>query len=259
MDALRLALVVLAAAAGSAVNAVAGGGTLLTFPAIVGLGLEPRIANATSTVALWPGALSSMWGYRGELKGTRRWLLHFTMPSLLGGAVGAWLLLFTSSDVFARIVPFLVMGATALFLAQAPLMRWVRGHAPPPAEESGAPAMPLPAFYAAQFGVGVYGGYFGAGIGILMLAVLGLMGQTNIHRMNGLKNWGGLCMNFVAAAAFAVSGIVNWPVALAMAVGGLAGGYAGSRLAQRVGQQPVRRAVVVVGVASAIWLLLRPK
>jgi uncharacterized membrane protein YfcA len=259
MDAERLALAMLAAAAGGAVNAVAGGGTLLTFPAIVGLGLDPRVANATSTVALWPGALSSMWGYRGELRGTRRWLLHFTAPSLLGGAAGAWLLLATPGDAFARVVPFLVLGATLLFLAQRPLMAWIRGHGPESGHASPGPAMPLPAFYAAQFGVGVYGGYFGAGIGILMLAVLGLMGETNIHRMNGLKNWGGLCMNLVAAASFAASGIVDWPVALAMAAGGLAGGYAGSRLAQRVGQQPVRRAVVVIGLASAVWLLLRPK
>ncbi len=259
MDPLHLALVVLAAAAGGAVNAVAGGGTLLTFPAIVWLGLDPRVANATSTVALWPGALSSMWGYRGELRGTRRWLTHFTTPSLLGGAVGAWLLLVTSPDAFAHVVPFLVFGATLLFLLPRPLTAWTRGHAPVAGDAPAGTAMPLPAFYAAQFAVGVYGGYFGAGIGILMLAVLGLMGETNIHRMNGLKNWGGLCMNFVAAVSFAASGIVDWPVALAMAAGGLAGGYGGSRLAQRVGQQPVRRAVVVIGLASAVWLLLRPK
>jgi uncharacterized membrane protein YfcA len=154
MDLERLPLALLAAAAGGAVNAVAGGGTLLTFPAIVGLGLDPRIANATSTVALWPGALSSMWGYRGELRGTRRWLGHFTAPSLLGGAVGAWLLLVTSPDAFAHVVPFLVFGATLLFLVQRPLLAWVRGHGPVPAPPG--PAMPLPAFYAAQFGVGVY-------------------------------------------------------------------------------------------------------
>jgi len=259
MTPLRLVLVVLAAAAGGAVNAVAGGGTLLTFPAIVGLGLDPRIANATSTVALWPGAVSSMWGYRGELTGTRRWLLHFTLPSLLGGGLGAWLLLATSAASFAHIVPFLVLGATTLFLVQKPLMTWVRGHGPDTHAGGAGPAMPLPLFYLSQFGVGVYGGYFGAGIGILMLAVLGMMGETNIHRMNGLKNWGGLCMNFVAAVSFAASGIVDWPVALAMAVGGIVGGYAGSRVAQRVGQQPVRRAVVVIGLASAVWLMLRSR
>lgn len=243
----------LAAAIGSAINAIAGGGTLLTFPAIVLLGVPPLVANATSTVALWPGALGSMWGYRGELAGTRAWLVRFTLPSLLGGGLGAWLLLSTGEDRFARIVPFLVLAATLLFMFQGPLFRWLRGH---PHEATGVP--PTGIFLAAQFAVGIYGGYFGAGIGILMLAVLGLMGFTNIHQMNGLKNWGGLCINAVAAAMFAVSGIVDWPVALAMACGGLLGGYAGSRLAQRVGQAAVRRAVVLVGLAASVWLLFRP-
>nr|MBA3891908.1 sulfite exporter TauE/SafE family protein [Gemmatimonadaceae bacterium] len=108
-----------------------------------------------------------------------------------------------------------------------------------------------------QFLVGVYGGYFGAGVGILMLAALGLMGLTNIHRMNGLKNWGGLCMNATAALLFGLSSLVSWPVAGAMAVGAIVGGYGGARGAQRVPQVAVRRAVVVIGAASGLWLLLR--
>jgi uncharacterized protein len=247
---LQLALAFVAAAAGGAVNAVAGGGTLLTFPAIVGLGVTPLVANATSTVALWPGALGSMWGYRGELAGARPWVVAFAAPSLLGGALGAGLLLHTSPDTFARIVPFLVLGATALFLVQEPLMRRLRA-APPPGDG------PRWSFVAAQFLVAIYGGYFGAGMGILMLAVLGFMGLENIHRMNGLKNWGGLCINGVAVVLFALGGIVNWPVALTMAAGGILGGYAGSRLAQRVGQQRVRHAIVAVGLASFVWLLVR--
>ncbi len=251
MTLLRLLFALLAAAAGGAVNAVAGGGTLLTFPAIVALGVTPLVANATSTVALWPGALSSMWGYRGELRGARRWVIGFAAPSLLGGALGAWLLLHTPPGSFGRIVPFLVLGATTLFLVQGPLMRRVRAHPTDPA------AAPRWSFLAAQFLVAVYGGYFGAGIGILMLAVLGFMGLTNIHRMNGLKNWGGMCINGVAVGMFALGGIVNWPVALTMAVGGILGGYAGSRLAQRVGQQRVRHAIVAIGLAAFVWLLLR--
>jgi uncharacterized membrane protein YfcA len=110
----------------------------------------------------------------------------------------------------------------------------------------------------AQFGVGVYGGYFGAGIGILMLATLGLMGLSNIHLMNGLKNWGGFCMNLVAAAIFALNGVVLWPLALVMGLGSVLGGYVGARMAQRVGQAVVRRAVVVIGFAAFIWLLTKP-
>ncbi|MGH2671030.1 MAG: sulfite exporter TauE/SafE family protein [bacterium] len=244
-----LALAMLAAALGSGINSIAGGGTLVTFPAIVALGVPPLVANATNTVALWPGALASMWGYRDELAGTRAWLARFTLPSLLGGAVGGWLLLATGQERFARIVPFLVLGATGLFMLHGPVMRWLG---------AGSHQAPAWLFLVCQFAVGIYGGYFGAGIGILMLAVLGLMGHTNIHQMNGLKNWGGLCINFVAALIFAVSGVVLWPLALAMAVGGVVGGYAGARLAQRVGQEVVRRAVVVIGLAAFVWLLARP-
>src|SRR5437660_9654192 len=161
----RLMLALVAAAAAGAVNAIAGGGTLLTFPAIVGLGVTPLVANATSTVALWPGSLGSMWGYRRELGGARRWVIGFAAPSLVGGALGAWLLLHTPPAAFDRIVPFLVLGATVVFLLQGPLLRVLRPDAPE--------ASPRRTFLAAQFLVAVYGGYFGAGIGILMLAVLG--------------------------------------------------------------------------------------
>jgi uncharacterized membrane protein YfcA len=259
LSVLALAAVFLASVLGGVVNAIAGGGTLLTFPALVGLGVPPLTANATSTVALWPGALSSMWGYRGELRGARAWVLRLTLPSVAGGVLGAWLLLRTPPDRFARIVPFLVLGATLLFLAQGPLMRRLRGGASPKATRAdGDPRVAPWLFIAAQFAIGVYGGYFGAGIGILMLAGLGLMGFTNIHRMNGLKNWGAVCMNGVAAATFALSGIVNWPVALAMSAGGLLGGYGGARMAQRVGQQRVRHAIVAIGLASFLFLLFRP-
>jgi uncharacterized protein len=239
------------------VNAIAGGGTLLTFPALVAAGLSPLHANATSTVALLPGALSSMWGYRRELTGARRWAALFAIPSLVGGVIGALLLLRTPSDAFDRIVPWLVLGATALFLAQRPLLRVVRGARPHPGDDLLTASTPSTGLLAGQLAVGIYGGYFGAGIGILMLAALGLMGFSNIHRMNGLKNWGGFCMNLVAALTFAASGIVRWPVALAMAIGAVAGGYVGARAALRVSQEAVRTAVAVTGVLSGLWLLAR--
>lgn len=247
-------LALLAALAGGAINSIAGGGTLVTFPAIVALGLSPLTANATSTVGLWPAAVGSLAGYREQLAGSRPWLIGLTLPSLLGGTLGALLLLQTGEDRFARIVPFLVLLATLLFMGQAPLRRWLGGvHEAPP-----APEQPRGGFLAAQFAVGVYGGYFGAGIGIMMLAALEWMGHRNIHLMNGLKNWGGLCINVVAAGMFIAAGIVHWPVALAMAVGGTAGGYLGARMAQRVSQAAVRRAVAVIGLAAFVWLLFRP-
>ena len=254
----RLVIAGVAAVVAGAVNAIAGGGTLLTFPALIAAGLTPIVANATSTVALLPAALGSMVGYRGELTGARRWATLFALPSLAGGAIGAALLLHTSSAAFDRIVPWLVFGATALFLAQRPLLRLVRGPAVVPGDDDALTARtPSIALLVGQLLVGIYGGYFGAGIGILMLASLGLMGFTNIHRMNGLKNWGGFCMNLVAALTFAVGGIVRWPVALGMAVGSIAGGYIGARAALRLPQEIVRGAVAVVGVLSGIWLLAR--
>jgi uncharacterized membrane protein YfcA len=272
MDAIRLSFVVLAAAIGGAINSIAGGGTLVTFPALVGLGIPAITANATSTVALWPGAIGSMYGYRNELAGARAWAIRFAIPSLLGGLLGALLLLRTSSERFDEIVPWLVLGATLLFVIQKPLMTAIRRRyaggslevsgsrseqAPVAIHEDPAtrpPSLPLLLF---QFAIGVYGGYFGAGIGILMLAALGFMGFTNIHRMNGLKNWGGLCMNATAAATFILLGLVNWPVAIAMALGATAGGYAGSRLAQRVPQQSVRTVVILIGFTASAWLFLQ--
>jgi uncharacterized membrane protein YfcA len=249
-----LLLAFLASVVGGGMNAIAGGGTLVTFPAIVVLGLSPLTANATSTVGLWPGAAGSLWGYRGQLAGARPWIRFLTLPSLLGGTAGALLLLGTGEERFARIVPFLVLVGTVLFMAQKPLLRAL-GRTP---AEAGEEPTQKGLFFVAQFGVGVYGGYFGAGIGILMLAVLEMMGHRNIHRMNGLKNWGGMCINVVAAALFIASGIVHWPVALAMAGGGIVGGYTGSRMAQRVSQAAVRRAVVTIGFVSFLWLLTRP-
>jgi uncharacterized membrane protein YfcA len=259
----RLALVVLISAVAGAVNAFAGGGTLLTFPALVGLGIPPIVANATSTVALWPASLGSMWGYRGELVGASQWAVRFALPSLAGGLAGALLLLRTPADTFSSLVPWLVLGATLLFMAQGALTRAARRRRPAHRDPAAAARpdddrLPGPSLVllASQFAVAVYGGYFGAGIGILMLATLGFMGLSNIHRMNGLKNWGGLCINAVAAVTFAVSGLVNWPIAASMAVGATLGGYAGAGLAQRVRQESVRRAISAVGVAAAVWLFV---
>ena len=249
----RLALVALAAAGGGMMNAIAGGGTLLTFPALVGLGVPPIVANATSTVALWPGSLTSMWSYRDALGGARSWTVRWALPSLAGGITGALLLLRTPEGVFAASVPWLIWGATLLFVLQGPVMRWVVGHVQP--VTGGELPPPRTGFLFYQFLVAIYGGYFGAGAGILMLAALGMMGLTNIHTMNGLKNWGGLNINIVAVLIFGVSGIVDWPVALVMAVGAAIGGAIGARMAQRVGQHWVRRAIIGIGVGSGAWLL----
>ncbi|GAC1514063.1 MAG: sulfite exporter TauE/SafE family protein [Gemmatimonadaceae bacterium] len=254
----RLTAVAAAAALGGGMNAIAGGGTLLTFPALIALGIPPLVANATSTVALWPGSLGSMLGYRRELEGVRAWATRFAIPSIAGGVVGAFLLLRTPADRFKVIVPWLVLGATVLFMIQEPLSRWVRRQGSsthPPEAVDPARSVPATSFLVYQAFVGIYGGYFGAGAGILMLGALQFMGLRNIHQMNGLKNWGGVCMNGFAAMAFAASGIVNWSVALAMAVGATAGGFGASRIAQRVPQRVVRWMISAIGLGAGLWML----
>lgn len=261
----------LVAALGGAVNSVAGGGTLLTFPALLWIGkLTEVIANATSTVALWPGQLGSLWGYRKELGPSHVAVALLALPSFLGGWIGATLLLQTGNETFRALVPYLILGATLLFTAQEPLSRWQRRQAERQALESNAGGSSGGAGHVAawstfrwavvmlfQLLVAIYGGYFGAGIGILMLAALGFLGFTNIHRMNAVKNINGMCINVVAAVMFIVNGLVDWRLASLMAAGAILGGYAGAGTAQRLGQKNVRRIVVLIGLTLTISLLVR--
>ena len=235
------------------VNAIAGGGTLLTFPALVAAGLSPLSANATSTVALLPGALSSMLAYRDELAGVRRWAILFALPSLLGGALGALLLLRTSSAAFDRIVPWLVLGATTLFLAQRPLLRLIRGSRSHPGDDVLSTQRPSATLLAGQFVVGIYGGYFGAGIGILMLSSLSFLGLDDIHQVNALKSTLAFGMNLVAALLFIARGMVMWEYALAMALAAIVGGYLGARWALNLRPAAVRWIVIVIGFGLAAY------
>lgn len=250
----QLGAIAAISALGGAINSIAGGGTLLTFPALLGLGVPAIAANATSTVALWPGSLASMLGYRRELVGAERWAARLAIPSLLGGLSGAGLLLITPEDRFRALVPWLVLGATLLFAVQGPLMSWLRTRLGAPDAGRTQAIEPTTGMLISQYFVGIYGGYFGAGAGIVMLAVFGLMGLKNIHQMNGLKNFNGICFNGIAAISFAVMGLVNWPIAAVMSVGSMLGGYVMSGLAQKVPQALVRNAVTLIGVSSAIWL-----
>jgi uncharacterized membrane protein YfcA len=246
-----LALVVSAFGAG-VMNAMAGGGTILTYPTLLLLGESAIVANATSTIALWPGAAASMWGYRREMATHREWLRVLLVPSILGGAAGAVLLLQTPTKSFERLAPFLILFATILFLAQGALSR-------SSAEQAGRPPS-RGRFLAAilfQFAVAIYGGYFGAGIGILMLASLGFLGLSDIHAMNGLKNFFGMCINAVAAAYFVARGAVEWRAALVMVGAAIAGGYGGARFARRIGKKKSRAAVAVIGFGIALLLFVR--
>ena len=241
-----------AALAAGVMNALAGGGTILTFPALVFAGLDTIHANATSTVALVPGAMASMVVHRREVAEHRAWAFALLLPSILGGAIGSALLLVTPEKLFAGLAPWLVLFATLLFLLQILATRRgvVFGRGIAPERRRGIA-------WAYQLGVAVYGGYFGAGIGILMLVALGFLGLTDFHAMNGLKNFLGACINGVATVCFVVAGLVDWRFAPVMALGSLLGGYIGARLTRFVGRERARWGVVIVGLFVTGWMLWR--
>lgn len=241
-----------AAFAAGAINSVAGGGTLVSFPALVWLGLPAVTANATNTVALWPGSVAGMAGYRREMRGVAPRMFVLAAPSVAGGLAGAVLLAWTPPGVFERIVPFLILFATVVFMLQGPVQR--RVFADRPAHDSGRWLAGASLF---QFGVALYGGYFGAGIGILMLAALGILGHTDVHQMNGLKNFFAACINGVAAVYFAAAGMVDWRFGLVMALGAMSGGYLCAGVARRLGRAAVRRIVIGIGFAMAVSLFIR--
>lgn len=235
------------------INSVAGGGTLVSFPTLIFLGLNSVQANATSTVAIWPGSLGGMWGYRRELAMVERRMFALVAPSIVGGITGALLLRFTPPAVFDALVPFLVLFATLLFMAQGPLQRKLKSAST--ASHNSARWLAGSMFF--QLFVALYGGYFGAGIGILMLAALSILGLTDIHQMNGLKNLFALLINGVAALYFIWAKMVYWPDVVIMAAGAVAGGYLCAGLARRMGRNAVRRLVIGIGFSMAISLFVK--
>ena len=240
----------MAATAGGAINAVAGGGTLVTFPALLFFGTPPIIANATSTLALVIGTSGGIYGYRKHLEPVKPWLWGFVPVSIIGGLIGAVLLTWTGNKIFSRLVPFLILFATVLFLSQGTFRRFAGLNGP------AAPGQRHHAVWGAilfQLAVAIYGGYFGAGIGILMLASLGFLGLSNIHEMNTLKTILASLINLVAAGWFIYQGLIHWPKAGVMTAGALLGYFLGSHYAQRIPQQRVRQLITFIGlVISAV-------
>jgi len=234
----------------SSVNSIAFGGSLISFPVLVWLGVTPIIANATNTAAMWPGSLGAVWGYRRELSRTAGYMYWLILPSIAGTLAGAMLLRRTPSDVFDRLVPLLILFSTLLFAVQERIQRLVN-LAP---EHHGS--MWLLAAMVFQFFVSVYGGYFGAGMGILMLLALAVLGHDDIHQMNGIKNLLAVFINAVATAYFLYAGMVRVPDAAIMASGAILGGMSSATLARRMGRKAVRRAVIVIGFAMTVVLFL---
>lgn len=246
-----------AACTAGAVNAVAGGGTLITFPTLILFGVPPMIANATSTLALVVGMGGSLYGYRNHIADVKPWFTTFIPVSIAGGWIGSLLLTRGSERVFTELVPYLVLFATVLFMLQGV----VSGRLGRQLHASDSPTSRRPHLFVAlffQFLVSIYGGYFGAGIGILMLATLGFMGFKNIHQMNTLKSVLGSLINLVAAAWFTASGLIDWPRMGLMTVGAFAGYYIASTYSQRLPQKAVRRLIAIIGLiitAVMFWKL----
>jgi uncharacterized membrane protein YfcA len=249
----------LAAVAAGAVNSIAGGGTLLTFPALVA-GLSPLgaadaavVANATSTVALVPGSLAGAWGYRREMKRARHWLYLLVGPSLVGGVIGALLVTRLESSYFAALVPWLLLTAALLFLAES-LLRHQAGVASGQRPASTAATAGILVF---QFIVAVYGGYFGAGASILILSALAALRVGDVNQMNALKTVLGSCINGISVVVFITDQKVAWCYALPMAAAAILGGYLGARLALVIRPRYTKWLISAIGLGLAVYFFLR--
>ena len=236
-----LILITVAAFFAGGLNAIAGGGTFLTFPALVFTGIAPVMANATSTLAVFPGYFGSALGFRKDIaRFDRHRLVRLITIALVGGLAGSLLLLVTSNRLFSFIVPWLLLAATLLFAFGGWLKQRLQSfHLPE------TPTM---------LAVSVYGGYFNGGLGIVLLAVFAALGMRDLDQMNGLKSWLSFCLSAISVATFAVAGIIAWPEAIAMMTASTAGGYAGAHLAKRLPRTAVRVFIVVTGLTmSAVF------
>ncbi len=233
------------------INAIAGGGSLVTFPALMGAGLPATIANATNTVAVWPGTMSSVYAYRKLISDERHRATVLAVPSLVGGLAGSWLLLHTSEGAFRAVVPWLILFACALLAAQGPVARFVAGR-------TGSTSARVPvALIVAQLLISVYGGYFGAGIGILMLAGMAIFIPHGLQQANALKVLFSCLINGIAAVYFIAMGAVQFHEASVMMVCSIAGGWLGAHLAQRLPATWMRIAVLAFGVTVAAKMLVK--
>lgn len=243
----------LAACTAGAINAVAGGGSLISFPALLAFGYPSKTANVTNTVALWPGYLAGSVGYRAELRLQRRRLLALAAPSIVGALAGSIILISTPQSAFDVIVPFLILFACALMAFQDRLAAFAQTHR---LASRGADHVPLP-LLASTFVLAIYGAYFGAGLGILTLAFLSILLPDDIQHSNALKGMLSLIINAIAVVYFALFGPVEWAPAAVMAAGAMAGGYLGVGVARRLGRQWLRVAVIAYGLVVVVVLLVR--
>lgn len=237
-------------------NAMAGGGTFFSFPAMLAAGVPPVTANASNTVALWPASLSSAWAYRREALRHGRWAALLAVVSVIGGLLGGLLLLAVSNETFSRLIPWLLLVATTLFAFSSQvgrLIRWIKGHMKlPPASRPGSAGGAL-----FQLAVAIYGGFFGAGMGILTLAALSIQGFEDIQELNALKNLTSAMNYTVAALTFMIAGAISWPHTLVALVTAAIGGYVGAAFARRLPAVWLKRLVIGVGATLTVIYFIK--
>jgi len=250
---IQILLIALAGMAGGAINALAGGGTLITFPVLTAVGIPPVAASITNTVALSPGYFGATLAQLKDLQGQRRRLKLLLPAGAIGGIVGGLLLLNTTDKMFRELVPYLILMAAILLALQDRLRAWLLRRLAKSGRSSLHEAWAIPPVFLAS----IYGGYFGAGLSVIVLAVLGLILEDTLTRLNGLKQAIAFSVNITAAIFFIFSGQVVWLAAIVMAVGALAGGALGGRLAGRVKPSSLRRIVVIIGLIVGVIYLVR--
>ena len=236
--------------AAGAINAAAGGGSLVTFPALVAVGYPPLIANITNNVAVSPGYITGAYGYRERLRGQGHRILPLAAASVVGTLIGVGLILASSRDAFTAVVPFLILAACALLAIQPWIARKLR-------QNTGASDRPGIWVLAGQTLAAIYGGYFGAALGVALIAILGVFFDDTLQRLNALKAMMSLVIGGVAALVFALLAPVAWGAVLIVGTASLAGGQIGASLAQKVSNRTLRTGIISYGVAAAIWLFLR--
>jgi len=234
----------------SGINAVAGGGSLISFPTLTfGLHLPTNIANATNSVSLWPGSLGGAFGFHNVFERTKPYLRQLLLPTILGASGGAYLFTVTSQRLFDVVVPFLILLAAILLLLQPKVKALVT---------RGERVLSARVGWILQFLVAVYGGYFGAGMGIMMLAAFALYMDANIHEINAVKSWLGVVINLFASGVFVLKGgLIDWPIAGALGLGSIFGGFLSARHSQRIHPDTLRVIIAVYGVGMAAYYLYR--
>ena len=245
-----IAILLAAAFVAGALNAVAGGGSFLTLPALVFTGVPPVVANATGTVALLPGYMAGAWGFKDDMQSPPGLSMkQVVLLSLIGGSAGAALLLFTPDATFRKVVPWLLLAATAMFAFGPQLRAWASRKTSGKNAEHAAPSVAKAAV--GMLVVAIYGGYFNGGLGILLLALFGLLGQTQLNAMNGMKNLVSALLTAIAVVIYAVGGIVEWKQAFIMMVAATLGGYLGARVARKIPAHIMRWGIVATGLVMA--------